>query len=158
MRSPLTTAMNYFINQGHCSNKSSFWHENSEFDHLDTTLPSPKCAKSGNETYWGQIWYWAWAIPKKRNFWNRLIFLIEINQNVIFGAFKINPFACLPPYSWWFLWRYMIKNNKISKIWRGVFVFRAENSFFRPKSWNYSSYKKCLKLAHFFAFFWAFLC
>ena len=23
----------------------------------------------------------------------------------------------------------MIKNNKISKIWRGVFVFRAENSF-----------------------------
>ena len=130
--------------------------KNSEFDHLDTTLPSPKCAKSGNETYWGPLWYWAWAIPKKRNFWNRLIFLIEINQNVIFRVFKINPFPCLPPYSRWFLWRYMMKNNKISKIWRGVFVFRPKNSFFRPKSWNYHSYRKYLKLAHFSFFFSSF--
>ena len=131
-----------------------FSSENSGFDPLDSTLSSLQCAKSGNQSYCGPWWYRAWVIPKKRNFWNRLIFLIEINQNVIFGAFKINPFPCLPPYSWWFLWRYMIKNNKISKIWRGVFVFRAENSFFRPKSWNYSSYKKCLKLAHCLAFFW----
>ena len=43
----------------------------------------------------------------------------------------------------------MIKNSKIDKIGRAVFVFRAENSFFRPKSRNYSSYKKCMKLAHF---------
>ena len=48
---------------------------------------------------------------------------------MIFWVFKINPFPRLPPYSWWFIWRYMIKNIKISKIWCAVFCLGQKTHF-----------------------------
>ena len=130
-----------------------FSSKNSEFDHLNTILPSPMCLKGGKKTYCVPLWYRAWVIPKKRDFWIHLIFQFEIGQNVISEAFKINPFPCLPPNPWWLLSTNMIKNHKISKIWRAVFVFRAEITFLRLKTSNYCSCKKCLRMAHFLPWF-----
>ena len=111
------------------------------------------CLKGGKKTYCGPLWYRAWAIPKNRSFWNRYIFHDEIGENMIFNAFEKNPLPPLPPNSWWLLWRYMIKNNKISKIWRAVFCFRAEIAFLRPKTSNYCNCKKCQRMAHFLHWF-----
>ena len=116
-------------------NHMYFKPKNTDFGHLDIRLPRPMCLKGWNETYCEKLWYRVWVIHRKGNLWYRLIFHVDIGQNVIFRSFQKNPFPPLPPCPWCFLWTNMIKICKISKIWYSIFVFQAEIAISRSKMW-----------------------